>query len=64
MTTSWRDLRLGDVCELKYGKSLPKTKRSGNGFCVFGSNGQVGQHDEAMTAGAQSLLVGRAPWAR
>ena len=58
MTVGWRDLRLGDVCELKYGKSLPKTNRSGSGFCVFGSNGQVGRHDEAITAGP-AIIVGR-----
>lgn len=58
MTVGWRNLRLGDVCELKYGKSLPQATRSGSGFSVFGSNGQIGQHDEAITAGP-TIVVGR-----
>ena len=58
MNVEWRAFQLGDVCELKYGKSLPKAKRSGSGFGVYGSNGQVGLHDEALTAGA-TIIVGR-----
>ena len=58
MTVGWRELRLGDVCEFKYGKSLPKAKRSGEGFAVFGSNGQVGRHQDALTGG-KTIIVGR-----
>ena len=58
MIADWKDLRLGDVCELKYGKSLPKAKRSGEGFGVFGSNGEVGRHTEALTWG-KTIIVGR-----
>ncbi len=58
MSVEWRAMQLGDVCQLKYGKSLPKAKRSGNGFGVFGSNGQVGLHDEALTDGT-TIVVGR-----
>lgn len=58
MAVGWRELRLGDVCELKYGKSLPKAKRSGEGFAVFGSNGQVGRHKDALTSG-KTIIVGR-----
>lgn len=58
MAVGWKELRLGDVCELKYGKSLPKAKRSGEGFAVFGSNGQVGSHTDALTAG-KTIIVGR-----
>ena len=58
MIADWKDLRLGDVCELKYGKSLPKAKRSGEGFSVFGSNGEVGRHREALTWG-KTIIIGR-----
>ena len=58
MAVGWRELRLGDVCELRYGKSLPKAKRSGEGFAVFGSNGQIGRHGDALTAG-KTIIVGR-----
>ncbi len=58
MSAEWRSVQLGDVCQLKYGKSLPKAKRSGNGFGVFGSNGRVGFHYEALTEGT-TIIVGR-----
>lgn len=54
----WPEVTLGEVCQFAYGKSLPKTKRSGFGFQVFGSNGPVGLHDEAVTAG-ETIIVGR-----
>lgn len=58
MSVGWQALQLGDVCQLKYGKSLPKAKRSGSGSGVFGSNGQVGLHEETLTEGA-TIIVGR-----
>lgn len=54
----WSKVRLADVCELRYGKSLPAGKRSGSGFPVYGSNGEVGRHDSALTSGA-TVVVGR-----
>lgn len=58
MKAAWPELTLRDVCELKYGKSLPAAKRSGGGFGVFGSNGEVGRHDQALTSGT-TIVVGR-----
>ena len=58
MTTSWPEVTLGDICQLRYGKSLPKASRSGSGFEVFGSNGEVGRHEEALTSGT-TIIVGR-----
>ncbi len=58
MNTAWPEVSLGDACELKYGKSLPKGKRSGEGFGVYGSNGEVGRHRECLTSGT-TLVVGR-----
>jgi type I restriction enzyme S subunit len=54
----WPEVELGDVCEFAYGKSLPAKSRSGTGFPVYGSNGVVGFHDEALTDG-ETIVVGR-----
>jgi type I restriction enzyme S subunit len=58
MRTAWLDVAVGDVCEFKYGKSLPDRKRTGGEVPVFGSNGIVGWHNEAITAGP-AIVVGR-----
>ena len=49
---------LGDFIELEYGESLPKSKRTGAGFPVMGSNGIVGFHDAFIISGP-SVVVGR-----
>jgi type I restriction enzyme S subunit len=54
----WACTTLGEVIELKYGKALPDRVRSGAGFPVFGSNGIVGYHKPALTAG-ETIIVGR-----
>ena len=49
---------LGEAVELVYGKSLPvKERRKGN-IPVYGSNGVVGWHDEAIV-GEPTVIVGR-----
>ena len=50
--------RLGDVVELKYGKSLPVRSRKEGPVPVYGSNGVVGWHDEALV-GDNTVVVGR-----
>ncbi len=50
--------RLGDLCELRYGKSLPEGVRRSGPVSVYGSNGIVGTHDEAITDG-RAIIVGR-----
>jgi len=54
----WLRVSLGDVCEFAYGKSLPAKSRSGAGFAVFGSHGEVGRHETATTSGP-TIIVGR-----
>ena len=54
----WPEVALGDVCKFKYGKSLPATQRAGGTTPVFGSNGVVGHHDQAVTNGS-TVVVGR-----
>jgi len=56
--TAWPLVRLGDVCELRYGKSLAAPARSGTGFGVYGSNGEVGRHTVALTEGP-TIVIGR-----
>ena len=57
-SSNWPEVALGEVCELKYGKSLPEEKRTGGAIPVYGSNGIVGQHSDAITVGA-AIIVGR-----
>jgi type I restriction enzyme S subunit len=54
----WRDVALGDICEFKYGKGLPKANRTAGKIPVFGSNGVVGYHEKAITNGP-TIIIGR-----
>jgi len=56
--TSWIEINLGNLLTLNYGKSLPSRERSGDGFAVYGSNGIVGYHNNALTEGG-TLIIGR-----
>lgn len=51
-------VRIGEILELKYGKSLPSESRSGTGCKVYGSNGMTGRHEIAITS-APAIIVGR-----
>lgn len=55
----WVSTTLGQVIDLEYGKSLPKKSRNPEGSIpVFGSNGVVGTHDEALVD-CPTVIVGR-----
>jgi type I restriction enzyme S subunit len=54
----WQRLRLGEIIELEYGRSLPVPKRRDGVVPVYGSNGQTGWHDEALIEGP-AIIVGR-----
>lgn len=56
--TSWPEVALGEICELKYGRSLKASDRKPGVFAVMGSNGQVGTHEAAYTTG-ETIVVGR-----
>jgi len=56
--TEWPEVGLGEVCEFKYGKSLPAARREPGAFSVYGSNGVVGAHSEGLTSGP-TIIVGR-----
>ena len=53
-----RQMTLGEICEFKYGKSLPAKKRVEGVYSVYGSNGCVGSHIEAITE-EPVIVVGR-----
>jgi len=55
---TWGVKRLGDLIELAYGKALKEENRRPGKVAVYGSNGQVGWHDEKL-ANAPGVIVGR-----
>ena len=54
----WEVRKLGDMLELAYGRALKEDNRRNGSIPVFGSNGQVGWHDEKLAAGP-GVIVGR-----
>jgi type I restriction enzyme S subunit len=54
----WSVRTVGDICEFAYGKALREDSRRSGPIPVFGSNGQVGWHDEALVEGP-GIVVGR-----
>ena len=54
----WEVKVLGEVIELAYGKALKAGDRKGGDIPVYGSNGQVGWHDEKLSDGP-GIVVGR-----
>ena len=56
--TAWPEVELGDVCDFKYGKSLAADTRDGGPFPVYGSNGVVGSHSQAVSSGP-TIVIGR-----
>lgn len=55
---AWREVSLGDICEFRYGKSLPEKSRQPGPHAVYGSNGAVGSHTAALTGGP-TIVIGR-----
>lgn len=54
----WHEVTLGDIITLEYGRSLPDKVRRAGGVAVYGSNGVVGTHDEALVP-TGGIIVGR-----
>jgi restriction endonuclease S subunit/predicted GIY-YIG superfamily endonuclease len=54
----WSVSSLGEVIELAYGKALKEDSRCPGAVPVYGSNGQVGWHNEALVKGP-GVVVGR-----
>ncbi|MCR9187662.1 MAG: restriction endonuclease subunit S [Alteromonadaceae bacterium] len=59
LPTGWASFRIGDYLDFQYGKSLPAKQRDDSGSTeVYGSNGIVGFHTEALTE-EPCIVVGR-----
>jgi type I restriction enzyme S subunit len=56
--SDWQTKRLGDILQLNYGKSLSVKNRIEGSIPVYGSNGIVGSHNEAIV-NSPGLIVGR-----
>ena len=56
--TGWSERKLGEILTLNYGWSLPEKKRIAGDVPVYGSNGVVGSHREALVA-SPGVIVGR-----
>jgi len=54
----WMVKTVGDILELAYGKALIEENRIAGDIPVFGSNGQVGWHNEELVKGP-GIIVGR-----
>jgi type I restriction enzyme S subunit len=55
----WSKVKLGEILEFEYGKSLTKSLRNESGtFPVLGSSGIVGYHNEYLVE-APVLIIGR-----
>jgi type I restriction enzyme S subunit len=50
--------KLGNICEFAYGKALKADGRNTGAIPVYGSNGQIGWHDEHLVKGP-GIVVGR-----
>ena len=54
----WREARWGDIAALEYGRALRGYNTAQGSFRVFGTNGPIGWHDQALCEHA-SVIVGR-----
>lgn len=50
--------KIGDLCELKYGKALKSENRSEGNYPVYGSSGIVGYHNKYLVENP-TLIIGR-----
>jgi type I restriction enzyme S subunit len=55
---NWKERKIGDCIELIYGKGLPERQRKKGNIPVFGSNGIVGFHNEAIVK-SPGIIIGR-----
>ena len=54
----WKELKVIDVCELAYGKSLTSESRIPGAYPVYGSAGEVGTHTSFLVEGP-GVIIGR-----
>lgn len=58
MSSEWKEVKLKDICEFKYGKNLPASKRRPGPYNVYGSSDIAGTHDEYLVEGP-GVIIGR-----
>jgi len=59
MASEWREVSVGEFAPFAYGRGLPEHLRNPAGHIpVFGSNGVVGTHSDALTLGP-AVIIGR-----
>ena len=56
--TGWSLKRWGDIATLEYGKSIRHYRDSSGEYRVFGTNGPIGFHDEAL-CNSEGIVIGR-----
>jgi len=56
--TGWNIKRWGDITTLEYGKSIRDYRESRGEYRVFGTNGPIGFHDEAL-CNSEGIVIGR-----
>lgn len=58
MMEGWKELKIKDFCEFKYGKNLPEKKRISGQYPVYGSSNLAGTHNEFLVEGP-GIIIGR-----
>lgn len=58
MKEGWFTCTIGDICIFNYGSGLSEKKRRSGGIPVYGSNGIIGYHDEALVH-EPGIIIGR-----
>lgn len=58
MANNWQDQRWGDIATLEYGKSLRDYQDAQGPYQVYGTNGPIGRHTEALADGP-GVVIGR-----
>lgn len=58
MPEGWDIKPIGEILELAYGKALKEDNRRSGNIPVYGLNGQIGFHDEALVKGP-GIVIGR-----
>ena len=54
----WRTIRWGEIATLEYGKSLRDYQAGVGRYVVFGTNGRIGRHDDAL-CNSEGIIIGR-----
>lgn len=48
LPNTWLKVKLGDICDITYGKGLPTSKLLPEGYPVFGANAVIGYYSEYL----------------